>query len=137
MLDKVDSLEEMRRYLYTTIIDMVKAEAIMDMDTKCIVEKTKQYIEKHYDEEFVVKELALKFAVNPCYFSTIFKKETGKTVMQYITNIRVQNACDLLIETQASIADISQSVGYQDAQYFYRVFKKHTGKTPLAYRNQE
>jgi YesN/AraC family two-component response regulator len=137
IFEKFDHIDGLINYLYTTIIDVFKIGNYGEINSKDIITKAIQYIEQHYDEDLTVKKLAYKFAINPNYFSTLFKKEIGKTIIEYITDIRIQHACDLLRETEVSAAQIAQSIGYQDPQYFYRVFKKKVGKTPLEYRNEE
>lgn len=137
VLEKFNSLDEIVSYLYTTIIDTLKLEKAVDMNCSNKIKLVTQYIGQHYGEDININELSYLYAMNPNYFSTVFKKETGKTVVNYITEVRISNACRLLTETKASIADISQSVGYQDTQYFFRVFKKTTGKTPLEFRRSE
>ena len=99
------------------------------------VEKVTDYIEHNYMEELSVKILAHKFAINANYLSTLFKQATGQALVAYITNIRINRACNLLKNTDASITNIAVSVGYQDPLYFFKVFKKTVGKTPLEYRN--
>lgn len=136
ILDKFNSIDEIVSYLYTTIIEALKLEKVADMNCKNKIRMAMQYIEQHYHEDITVNDIAYSFAMNPNYFSTAFKKEAGKTVINYITDIRIKNACKLLTETQASVVDISRSVGYQDTQYFFRVFRKNTGKTPLEYRKR-
>lgn len=131
---KFDTLDEIISYLYTLIINLLQLEKVVDLNSKNKIKIILKYIEQHYHEDINVNDLAYSFAMSPNYFSTIFKKSTGKTVIHYITEIRVSNACKLLSDTKASVVDISSKVGYQDTQYFFRVFKKNTGRTPLEYR---
>lgn len=103
---------------------------------KEVIYKAKDYVDRHYDEDMTIKELAYKVGINPNYLSTLFKKETGKTFTKYLTDLRIDNAKLLLAETGANVSQISRSVGYQDPGYFYRVFKKETGQTPLNFRKK-
>ncbi len=137
VLNKFDTLEEIISYTYTLIIDFLKLEKVVDINCKNKVKMSIQYIEQHYQEDITVNDLAYMYAISPNYFSTVFKKETNKTVVKYITEVRVKNACKLLLDTKASVVDISNKVGYQDTQYFFRVFKKITGKTPLEFRKDK
>ncbi|QUI21427.1 AraC family transcriptional regulator [Vallitalea pronyensis] len=136
LFNQFDDLPALTSYLYTTIVDVLALSNDsnnLDMDN---INKAKAYIEKHYREEITVKDLAHQLAMNPNYLSSAFKKEVGKSFKSYLTDKRIGEACQLLLETKASVAQISQSVGYVDPQYFYRVFKKHMDVTPLAYRNK-
>lgn len=134
ILNRFNNVEEIVSYLYTSIIDFLKLDKVADMKSRSKIKMAIQYIEQHYNEEISINEIAYMYAMSPNYFSTVFKKETGMTVVNYITDMRIKNACRLLKETKASIVDVSHEVGYQDTQYFFRVFKKITGKTPLEYR---
>lgn len=127
------NLEELKDYLIENICSLIK----MDQNTgnvKDIIKDAILYVDQHFDEDLTVKYLAGRMGINSNYLSTLFKKETGKTFTQYLTDLRIEGAIKLLMETDANVSQIAKSVGYQDAQYFYRVFKKCTSKTPLSYR---
>lgn len=74
--------------------------------------------------------------VNKCYLSDLFRKETGKTITEYVTDRRISRAADMLLMTQQSVRMIGEQVGIQDVHYFSRLFKKHMGVTPSQYREQ-
>lgn len=95
-----------------------------------------QYIRRHYDEPISVNQLADMFSLNPNYFSTLFKKETGNTVITFLNSVRVERACYLLETTAISAAELSKMIGYENTNYFYKLFKKYAGVTPVEYRNQ-
>ena len=65
--------------------------------------------------------------VNPAYFSTLFKKKTGVSFIQYLTNYRIKKAMNLLRTTGSSVEEVSEQVGYPNANYFVKVFKKTVG----------
>ena len=73
--------------------------------------------------------------VNPSYLSTVFKKETGHTLTEYVTGKRIKHAVFLLNSTNLQIQTIAQYCGIPDICYFTKIFKKHIGKTPTEYRN--
>lgn len=74
------------------------------------------------------------FAVNADYFSRLFKEGTGKGFVEYLNARRVREACKLLVETSASVAEIVQLCGYGNTEYFYKIFKRTMGITPMMYR---
>lgn len=78
--------------------------------------------------------LAEKQGITPEYLATVFKKETGKTLMEYVRDKRMQRALYLLNTTNLQIQTIAMHCGIMDVQYFSKVFKKETGKTPKEYR---
>lgn len=73
-------------------------------------------------------------AVDINYLNIIFKKETGRTLYQYMTGVRMEHAKYLLETTEMSITDIASKVGYPNSNSFTRAFKRHTGPTPQNYR---
>lgn len=105
-------------------------------DAKSKIQLAIRYIQNHYAEDIAVNEMAEKFSMSPNYFSSMFKKETNKSAVNYITEYRIQKARDYLVHSEESVVDIAKKVGYEDSQYFFRVFKKAVGVTPLQYRRQ-
>ena len=71
---------------------------------------------------------------NPSYFSSLFKKETGSSFVEYLSKIRIDKAKDLLRESDLRIQDICLMVGYNDVKYFSKLFIKYTGLKPKDYR---
>lgn len=137
VIDHSDNPQQIVDYLYNTVTQILKDDKSANANCREIIGKAKEYIKRNYVNEITVKELASHFSVNPNYFSTIFKQETGVTLTNYLKDTRIEKACDLLRNTHSTIHEIAQIVGYEDTQYFYRVFKKTLGITPLEYRNRE
>jgi len=94
----------------------------------------KQYIADNYRKSLTLEEVSGKIGFNASYFSSIFKKETGENFTEYLAQIRIQNAKQLLMETDFAIADIAEKVGYSDIKYFSKLFKKITGLNPKEFR---
>ena len=92
------------------------------------------YISEYYNEDITSKKLANMTYVSESYFCRFFKSITGLTVANYLAQYRVEKACYLLKKTDASISEISESVGFADQNYFTRVFKKIKGIPPTEYR---
>lgn len=99
-----------------------------------VVEQVKAYIAAHVDEELSVEKLADREHFNPDYLTRVFKKETGKTVSEYITEYRCALAAELLKNTQLSVTMIASKSGYSNYAYFTRMFKKYSGFSPREYR---
>lgn len=94
----------------------------------------KQYINENYNKPLTLESVSARIGFNPAYFSTLFKKETGKNFSEYIMEVRIQNAKQLLIQTSRNVDDIAVEVGYSDLKYFSKLFKKITGLNPSEYR---
>ena len=88
------------------------------------VAAVKNYIYQHYEEDLNLEMLAEKVYLSSGYLSFIFKKETGMTILEYITNERVTMAAELLVETNFPIVTVADSVGYGNYSYFTKIFKR-------------
>ena len=82
-------------------------------------------------------KLAEKLNVSNVYLSSIFKKETGKTVTEYIRDKRLSYAEYLLEYTNLQVQTVALHCGMIDVHYFSKQFKRHTGKTPTAFRAEK
>lgn len=100
------------------------------------IERMKQYIEEHLAQEISRKELAQLVGFNQEYLSTLFKKETGDTLSEYIQKKRLCVAEKLLTQTNLPISLISQNCGYETLSYFSSVFRQKVGISPREYRKQ-
>ncbi|MDK0537833.1 response regulator transcription factor [Clostridium perfringens] len=114
-------------------IDEKYSDSSLNNEEK-IVDKVSKYIDDNMDKMLKLEELASICNLSPGYFSRIFKKETGKTVITYINEKKVERAKKLLKESKEPIINISLDLGFDDCGYFIRVFKKITGLTPKAFR---
>ena len=79
-------------------------------------------------------ELAEKFEINASFASRLFSQYFSMGYSQYLNEVRLKNAAELLQKTRISIEEVSYAVGFKDSAYFSRVFKKYYGDTPYAYR---
>lgn len=93
-----------------------------------------RYISDNYSEKISTSTLAGMCYLSESYFCRFFKATTGKTVINYINEYRIEKATALLKETDDSISEIAANIGFDDANYFSRVFKKIMKKTPNEYR---
>jgi len=96
--------------------------------------KSVEYLHKNYDKEITVEFLADTENLSPSHYFKIFKRNTGLSPFEYLTQLRISSACFHLRNDNYSIAQISRLVGYEDAGYFSRIFKKKMGLTPMQYR---
>ncbi|MEK8127920.1 helix-turn-helix domain-containing protein [Paenibacillus filicis] len=92
-----------------------------------------RYVIVNIDKIVTLEELSSVLHLNPSYLSRLFKKETGENFVEYITKVKVEHAKELLDQTQLSVDEIAEKIGYEK-NYFYKVFKKLTGMTPNHYR---
>ncbi|MCR5099734.1 MAG: response regulator [Butyrivibrio sp.] len=100
--------------------------------------KAQKYVRDNYsDENITIDKVCSQLGVSAAYFSTVFKKETGKTFVNYLTDYRMEKAARLLKETDEKTYMIASKVGFSDPNYFSYVFKRQFGVSPSKYRNGE
>ncbi len=92
-----------------------------------------QYIQAHYND-VSLDDIAAKFQYSPEYTSSLIKEATGMTFTEIVQKIRIEQAEDMLKNTNMSISDIAIQIGYSSPEYFNRLFKKVHNMTPSAYR---
>ncbi len=92
------------------------------------------YIAEHYSEKIYIDKLAEIIMVSADYFTKMFKDSIGKTPIDYINGIRINRAMQMLIESDKSVSEISDEIGFCNANYFNKIFKQYMGLTPLGYR---
>ena len=95
-----------------------------------------EYIENNYNQNFSINTLAKLCHCSESGFFKLFKKSTGVTPIAYKHNIMIQNALDLLANTNLSIEEISTQIGFSSSNHFRTVFLKLTGKTPKELRKK-
>ncbi|HHV11869.1 MAG TPA: response regulator [Clostridiales bacterium] len=93
-----------------------------------------QYMKFNYDKDICIKNIADLFHMSPVYLGRLFFQETGKSFTEYLNSLRLNQAKDLLANTDIQIQQIAEKVGYQNSNYFYTVFKKKAGMTPAEFR---
>lgn len=96
-----------------------------------------RYIEQNYNTEISYTELAKLLNVSKYHFCHLFKEATGKTVVQYINEARLDKAYHLLKNTDMNITQISMSVGFSDMNYFSRLFRRYKHMPPSKVRSRE
>ena len=94
----------------------------------------RRYFQEHYNEDINIEEYAISRNMSVSWFLRNFKQVTGKSPMQYILNIRINNAVSLLESTDYNVTEISTIVGYDNPLYFSRIFTKQKGVSPATYR---
>ncbi|AOT71347.1 response regulator transcription factor [Geosporobacter ferrireducens] len=92
------------------------------------------YVEKNYQNRISLEEVADYVNLNPQYLSRLVKKELGIGFSNYVTNLKIEKAKELLLETDMPVLNISLELSYNEPNYFCRVFKKIVGMTPMEYR---
>lgn len=132
LLTKVSSASDLMLDMFRSYCKLVRSHSMRNYSAT--VQKVIAIIDSDLSANLSLGVLARSQNINPAYLSTVFKKETGKTVVEYINSERIRLAKHLLETTHLQIQTIAVNCGIMDVQYFSKVFKKYTEKTPKEYR---
>jgi two-component system response regulator YesN len=99
-----------------------------------VVESAKAYIRANFYKNLTLDKIANEVYVSPVYLSFLFKQVESVNLTDYIAEVRLDKAKELLVSTNYKTYEIAKQVGYQDEKYFSRLFKKKTGLTPSEFR---
>ncbi|MFA9557878.1 AraC family transcriptional regulator [Evansella sp. AB-rgal1] len=129
--------EQMVSWLTEEVISpyITSIEGKVNIEMKQLVEQVCTVIQNRYMEDISLESCADEVATNPYTLSKSFKKVIGVNFIEYLTDIRLDKAKDLLLNTDMKINDIAEQVGYRHS-YFNRIFKKHMGIPPSQYRKK-
>lgn len=130
----------MHRFVATGIIQELAGIASRESESTGIsptkwllAEKMQRYIREHYRHPLNINELAGLIQRSPNYTISLFKEVTGQTPGQYMQQLRIAEARNLLLGTDFTITEIADYLGFYDTSYFYRTFKKATSMSPSAF----
>ena len=135
-VDYLNTFRELKTYmnsLLQSVIEFINGER--EKRSKRRIEMAKEYIAVHYYEPFTLNDIAEYVELNASYFSNLFKTETGINFSEYLLNVRMDKAKELLRDPKIKVYEIGNLVGYDDAVSFGRAFKKKWGISPKEYRN--
>lgn len=100
-----------------------------------LIREAIDFMKMRYEEDLTRETMAKRASLSPSYFSSLFKKHTGYSPIQYLTRIRLDKAKQLLKESRMPIKQVAEEVGFVDSFYFTRLFTRETGLTPSQYRH--
>lgn len=136
MLNTMFTLEELQRYFSQFFLNI--ANILKDCNVYAnndAIEKVKIYVQKNYKNDLTVDFISSLLYMNRSYLSHLFKEKTGEKFVDYLNNVRIEKAKEMLKDTDKKMYAIAKAVGYDNIKYFFRIFKKKTGMTPEQYRN--
>lgn len=134
----MNSYEELRVWFETKIQEACRNVVTKkDETTNDMVERAKAYIQEKYSKDISLDEVSREVNISPYYFSKVFKEKAGENFIDYLTNIRIEKAKELLMQSDKSIKEVCNEVGYSDPNYFSRMFKKKTGMTPTEFKEEK
>jgi two-component system response regulator YesN len=132
----MSALEALREYVIANV-QAVFSQLKEHSAVNARVGSVMHYIKEHYsDKDLTTRSIADHTYLSQNYMCALFKKETGKTINEYITEVRLDRAKELLKARHVKLYEIALSIGITDANYFSSMFKKATGLTPSQYRER-
>ena len=137
--EKAGSVEEISMLRFNMIMDFTervrKRKHPGNMSPE--VFEAIQYIDAHSHEKISLDDVARETAYSRSHITRLFRKETGQTVNEYITGVKIRDAQRFLLYTNRTFSEIANILNFSSQSYFQTVFKKTTGMTPREYRNSQ
>ena len=131
----VGYMELLRCYLTQVLVLAVRASEnaersrVRHRATASVVE----YLQQNYAQPLSLDAISSRFGYTPQYLSSLFHKDTGTTIQDFLQRLRVEEACKRM-DSNLSLTELAQAVGYNDTKHFSKIFRKHKGVSPREYR---
>lgn len=135
-IQAIETLSEIHSFLLARADHMIELCQRFDDNGSAVQSAIRLMHENFADKDLSVKTLADSVYLTPTYLSGLFKKRTGKTIGQYLTELRIGQSMQLLKNKQLKLYHIAEMVGYDDPNYYAKIFKRHIGMTPSEYREK-
>jgi two-component system response regulator YesN len=135
LIDKCDSVDELNSLLEEVAMRIAsRVNSFNNKSLKLILRKAIDYIHEHYNEQVTLNEVAENIYVSTFYISRMFKKELGISFVDYLNDVRIEKAKELLKDVKYKTYEVAELVGIPDPHYFSKIFKKYSGMTPSEYK---
>ncbi|WNS43334.1 AraC family transcriptional regulator [Paenibacillus sp. MMS20-IR301] len=133
-LAAMDTLDELEEYLHEFYCEIVQSLDRSTHETNH-GERIIHYLKEHYREEIVFEDMAKEIGISYSYMRKIVYEQTGKSMIDFVNQLRIEQAKELLMDTELSIKQIAAEVGYYNVQSFNRFFRKYEGMPPSSYKS--
>lgn len=136
-LERFETIRDIRRWLCNILISVRDYLDHKHGSTQAqMVEKIKDIIHRRYQEQLTVNDISREIFFSAIHANNIFKRETGMTIFDYLTEYRIEKAKELLKDSLSRIYLVAQQVGYANKSHFCLVFRKYTGISPTEFKNK-
>ena len=136
-LINLENYENIQNMLYSCYKDDEEKNTVIDEKiNNSAISRAIKYVNENYKNNIYISDVAEYVGLNQVYFGRLFKIYTGENFTDYLINLRMEKAMELLCEGNMKISEVSESVGYDNIKYFSRIFKRRTGKTPIDYKKE-
>jgi two-component system response regulator YesN len=136
-LSIVESIPMVENTIRQFVLQLLDAVSHLEKDKHTsTIRQIRELIEREYAHPLTIEYLAERVYISPNHLRTVFKEHTGNTILEYITDVRLNHAVEMLNDGSLKIHEIAAQVGYVSSSHFCAVFLKKRGLTPNQYRNQ-
>lgn len=132
---KLNSQHKVKEYLVELAQLIIEKVRLTRFSNKKLIDSIRHYLDQHYASEISLTTLSNLFHINSTHLSETFKSNIGQNFSDYLVNLRMENAKQLLKDKQLKIIDVANLVGFSNSGYFSTVFKKRFGQSPVKFRN--
>ncbi|SHJ05511.1 two-component system, response regulator YesN [Clostridium cavendishii DSM 21758] len=135
-MKRLETLEDMKlwlRWFCSSVENYIRDKS--NNSSGRIISRVKKFINDNYNKDLNLEELAALVYISPSYLSNLFKVSTGKTITDYITEVRIDMAKEYIKNSNMKMYEVAETVGYNNIYYFSKIFKKHVGVSPLRYKD--
>ena len=133
--EQTHTLDAMERALRMLLEDVLSQVQAMRRNSGCqLLIQANQYLKQYCGQTLDLKQLALHLNVSPSHLSHLYRREMDTTFREMLNKIRMERACELLLETDDRIYEVAEKCGFSTPRYFSEVFRDYMGMTPNEYR---
>lgn len=129
-----DDIRKYYRQFFLNVTNMVRDKSVYANND--LIDRIVIYMQRNYQKNLTQEFIASLFYLNRSYLSQLFRQKTGQKFIDYLNDIRIEKAKELLTTTDRKMYQIAKAAGYDNTKYFFRIFKKKTGLTPEQFRAQ-
>ena len=135
-LNRFETIADVDRWLFN-IFKSIRENLMEKTSSRPakIAEVIKEIVHTRYHQPLTIEDISRSVYISGRHANNLFKKETGKTIFDYLVEYRIAMAKKLLMDKDSKVAAVAESVGYVNTSYFCLAFKKYTGMTPAEYKN--
>ena len=136
-LPNVDTIWQIQDYFQRTLSDLNDKLSASGLRERQEIHQAKMYVEQHVHEYITLDQVAQVCNMSRSYFSSLFKKETGEGLNDYINRRKMERARDLMLHRRMKAYEAAYAIGLNDESYFSKLFKKHMGVSPKKLKTNE
>ncbi|MFT4104886.1 MAG: response regulator [Lacrimispora sp.] len=129
-VNRFELVESINRILGISETSKAGAEPADSVRDNSVIGRAKEYIDRNFYKNISLEDVSQKVGVNPNYLSSLFKKQLEMKYIEYLTELRMEKARNLLLNTDLKVNEISEMVGYLSTKHFTRIYKEKFGVTP-------